>query len=107
MRIPLNKLNLYLVKFPVISILIFFLFSGTAMYLHPGSENQTIYSKLVIALGQLFREDMKPEEEKMKSAKLQASVQARIAERAHNFTDEKTKAAFQNRIAAKKREEAG
>ena len=73
--------------------------------LHPGSENQTIYSKLVIALGQLFREDMKPEEEKMKSAKLQASVQARIAEQAHNFTDEKTKAAFQNRIAAKKREE--
>ena len=75
--------------------------------LHPGSENQTIYSKLVIALGQLFREDMKPEEEKMKSEKLQASVQTRIAERAHKFTDEKTKAAFQDRIAAKKREEDG
>ena len=75
--------------------------------LHPGSENQTVYSKLVIALDQFFREDTKPEEEKMKSVKLQASVQTRIAEQAHNFTDEKTKAAFQSRIAAKKREEEG
>lgn len=73
--------------------------------LHPGSENQVIYSKLIIALSQRFREDEKPDEEKLKSEKLQASVQARIAEQSHKFTDEKIKSAFQDRVAAKKREE--
>ena len=72
--------------------------------LHPGSENQAIYSKLLMALSQRFREDEKPEEDKMKSEKLQASVQARIAEESHKFTDEKIKSAFQDRVAAKKRE---
>ena len=72
--------------------------------LHPGSENQAIYSKLLMALSQRFREDEKPEEDKMKSEKLQASVQARIAEQSHKFTDEKIKSAFQDRVAAKKRE---
>ncbi len=73
--------------------------------LHPGSENQLIFSKLLIALSQRFREDEKPDEEKLKSEKLQASVQERISEQSHKFTDEKMKSAFQNRVAAKKRED--
>ncbi len=73
--------------------------------LHPGSENQVIFSKLLIALSQRFREDEKPDEEKLKSEKLQASVQERISEQSHKFTDEKMKSAFQNRVAAKKRED--
>ena len=73
--------------------------------LHPGSENQVIFSKLLIALSQHFREDEKPDEEKLKSEKLQASVQARISEQSHKFTDKKIKSAFQNRVEAKKRED--
>jgi len=73
--------------------------------LHPGSENQVIFSKLVIALRQLFREDEKPDEEKLKSEKLQASVQARISEQSDKFTDKKLKSAFQKRVEAKKRED--
>jgi hypothetical protein len=73
--------------------------------LHPGSENQLIFSKLVIALRQLFREDEKPDEEKLKSEKLQASVQARISEQSEKFTDKKLKSAFQKRVEAKKRED--
>ncbi len=73
--------------------------------LHPGSENQNTYSKLLIALSQRFREDEKPEEEKLKSEKLVASVQSRIAEQKHKFTDEKIRSAFQDRVAAKKRKE--
>jgi hypothetical protein len=73
--------------------------------LHPGSENQAIFSKLLMALSQRFREDEKPDEEKLKSEKLQASVQARISEQSHKFTDDKIKSAFQDRVAAKKRQE--
>ena len=73
--------------------------------LHPGSENQAVYSKLLIALSQRFREDEQPDEEKMKSEKLQASVQARISEQSHKFTDDKIKSAFQDRVAGKKRQE--
>ena len=73
--------------------------------LHPGSENQVIFSKLLIALSKHFREDEKPDEEKLKSEKLQASVQARISEQSHKFTDKKIKSAFQNRVEAKKRED--
>jgi ribosomal protein S12 len=73
--------------------------------LHPGSENQVIFSKLLIALRQLFREDEKPDEEKLKSEKLQASVQARISEQSGKFTDKKLKSAFQKRVEAKKRED--
>jgi hypothetical protein len=75
--------------------------------LHPGSENQNTFSKLLIALSQRFREDEKPEEEKLKSEKLVASVQNRIAEQQHKFTDDKIKSAFQDRVAAKKRKEDG
>ncbi len=75
--------------------------------LHPGSENQNTFSKLLIALSQRFREDEKPEDEKLKSEKLVASVQGRIAEQSHKFTDEKTKAAFQGRVSAKKRKDEG
>ena len=73
--------------------------------LHPGPENHNTYSKLLIALSQCFREDEKPEEEKVKSAKLRASVEKRIAERRHEFVDEKVRAAFSERIAARKRKE--
>jgi hypothetical protein len=64
-----------------------------------------MFSKLLIALSQHFREDEKPDEEKLKSEKLQASVQARISEQSHKFTDKKIKSAFQNRVEAKKRED--
>ena len=73
--------------------------------LHPGSENQAVFSKLLMALSQRFREDEKPDEEKLKSEKLQASVQARISEQSHKFTDDKIKSAFQDRVAAKKRQD--
>jgi len=73
--------------------------------LHPGPENHNTYSKLLIALSQCFREDEKPEEEKVKSAKLRASVEKRIAERRHEFVDEKVRAAFSERISARKRKE--
>jgi len=75
--------------------------------LHPGAENHNTYSKLHIAMSQRFREDEKPEEEKLKSEKLQASVQKRISEQKSKFVDEKVKAAFQKRVAAKKRKEEG
>ena len=58
-----------------------------------------------MALSQRFREDEKPDEEKLKSEKLQASVQARISEQSDKFTDDKIKSAFQDRVAAKKRQE--
>lgn len=73
--------------------------------LHPGAENHNTYSKLLIILSQRFREDEKPDEEKLKSAKLQASVSQRITERRGQFVDEKLKSAFQDRVAAKKRQE--
>ena len=75
--------------------------------LYPGAENHDTYSKLLIALSQHFREDEKPEEDKLKSEKLVASVQERMAEQKHKFVDEKVKSAFQNRVAAKKRKEEG
>ena len=75
--------------------------------LHPGSENQNTYSKLLIALSQHFREDEKPEEDKLKSEKLVASVQNRIAEQSHKFTDDKMKSAFKGRVEAKKRKDEG
>ena len=73
--------------------------------LYPGAENHNTYSKLLIALSQRFREDEKPEEDKLKSEKLVASVQKRVADQQHKFTDEKVRAAFQDRVAAKKRKE--
>lgn len=73
--------------------------------LHQGSENQVCYSKLVIALHRRSHEDEKPEDEKLKSEKLVASVQKRISEQRHEFVDEKVKAAFQDRVAARKRKE--
>jgi hypothetical protein len=75
--------------------------------LHPGAENHNTYSKLLIVLSQHFREDERPEEERVKSAKLRASVDQRIAEKRHTFVDEKIKSAFQERIAAAKRKEEG
>ena len=75
--------------------------------LHPGSENQVIYSKLLMALSQRYREDEKPEEDKLKSQKLQASVQTRIAEQSHKFTDEKLKSDFQDRVETAKKKEDG
>ena len=73
--------------------------------LHQGAENQNTYSKLLILLNQRFREDEKPEEDKLKSATLKASVDKRIAERKSKFTDEKLKSAFKDRVSAKKRKE--
>jgi len=75
--------------------------------LHQGSENQNTYSKLLILLNQRFREDEKPEEDKLKSEKLQASVEKRIADRRSAFTDDKVKSAFTDRVSAKKRKEEG
>ena len=75
--------------------------------LHPGAENHNAYSKLLITLSQQHREDEKPEEDKLKSEKLQASVKARISEQKGKFTDEKVKSAFQDRAEAKKRKEEG
>ena len=75
--------------------------------LHQGSENQNTFSKLLILLNQRFREDEKPEEDKLKSEKLKASVDARIADRKGAFKDEKVQAAFKERAAAKKRKEEG
>ncbi|MEW6752285.1 MAG: hypothetical protein AB1505_15080 [Candidatus Latescibacterota bacterium] len=75
--------------------------------LHQGSGNQICYSKLMIALGRRFHEDEKPEDEKLKSGKLVASVQQRVSEMRHEYVDEKVKAAFQERVAAKKRQDEG
>ena len=75
--------------------------------LHPGPENHNAYSKLLIAMSKQFREDEKPDEEKVKSEKLQASVQKRVAEQKHKFVDDKIKSQFQDRVAAKKRKEEG
>jgi len=75
--------------------------------LHQGPENQTTFSKLLILLNQRFREDEKPEEDKLKSEKLKASVDKRISERRGAFVDEKVKSQFQERVSAKKRKEEG
>jgi hypothetical protein len=75
--------------------------------LHPGAENHNTYSKLLIILSQRFREDERPEEEKVKSGKLKASVDQRIAEQRHKFVDDKVKAAFQDRVTAAKRKDEG
>ena len=53
--------------------------------LHQGSENQNTFSKLLIQLNQRFREDEKPDEEKLKSETLKASVDKRIADRKGTF----------------------
>tara|TARA_B100000686_G_C16778972_1_gene970463 strand:+ start:237 stop:1625 length:1389 start_codon:yes stop_codon:yes gene_type:complete len=75
--------------------------------LHQGSENQVTFSKLLILINQRFREDEKPDEEKLKSAKLQASVEKRISEQKWKFTDDKVASAFKERAAAKKRRDEG
>lgn len=75
--------------------------------LHQGPENQTTFSKLLILLNQRFREDEKPEEDKLKSEKLKASVDKRVQERKGAFVNEKVKAQFQERVSAKKRKEDG
>ena len=75
--------------------------------LHQGSENQNTFSKLLLLLNQRFREDEKPEEDKLKREKLRASVEKRIADRRSDFTDDKVKSAFQGRVSAKKRKEEG
>lgn len=75
--------------------------------LHQGSDNQVTFSKLLILLNQRFNEDEKPEEDKLKSEKLKASVDKRIADRKGTFTDEKVAAAFKDRAEAKKRKEGG
>ena len=75
--------------------------------LHAGAENHNTYGKLLIIVSKRFREDEKPDEEKLKSEKLQASVEKRIAERKHAFVDQKVKNAFQQRVAAKKRKDEG
>lgn len=75
--------------------------------LHQGSENQVTFSKLLILLNQRFNEDEKPDELKLKSEKLKASVDKRIADRKGAFTDEKVASAFKDRAAAKKRKEGG
>lgn len=75
--------------------------------LHQGPENHNTYSKMLIAISQRSRDDEKPEDEKLKSEKLQASVQKRIADQQHKFVDDKLKSAFQNRVSAKKRKEEG
>ena len=73
--------------------------------LYPGAENHNTYSKLLIVLNQRFREDKKPEEDKLKSEKVVASVQQRINEQKDKFVDEKVKLAFQERTAARKRQD--
>ncbi|MEE3234079.1 MAG: hypothetical protein VX294_07945 [Candidatus Latescibacterota bacterium] len=73
--------------------------------LHPGSQNQNTYSKLLIVVNQCFQEDEKSEEDKNKSEKLVSSVQHRIAEQQNKFTDEKLRNAFQERVVAKKRKD--
>ena len=75
--------------------------------LHQGAENQNTFSKLLILLNQRFREDEKPDEDKLKSATLQASVEKRISEQKGKFTDETVASAFKDRTAAKKRREEG
>jgi hypothetical protein len=75
--------------------------------LHQGSENQTTFSKLLILLSQRFNEDEKPEEDKLKSEKLKASVDSRINERKDHFTDEKLAGAFKDRAAKKRRKDEG
>ena len=76
--------------------------------LHTGAENHNVYSKLLITLSQRFREDEKPEEDKLKSEKLVALVPLRINQQKDKFTDEKVKAPFQKRSEARKiREEGG
>ena len=75
--------------------------------LHQGSENQVTFSKLLILINQRFREDEKPDEEKLKSAKLQASVEKRISEQKWKFTDDKVASAFKERAVAKKRRDEG
>ena len=75
--------------------------------LHQGAENQNTFSKLLILLNQRFREDEKPDEEKLKSETLKASVDKRISERKAHFTDDKVAAAFKDRVSAKKRKEEG
>ena len=75
--------------------------------LHQGSENQNTFSKLLIQLNQRFREDEKPDEEKLKSETLKASVDKRIAERKGAFKDEKLQSAFSERQSAKKRKDEG
>jgi len=73
--------------------------------LHPGSQNQNTYSKLLIVVNQCFQEDEKSDEHKKKSEKLVSSVQKRIAEQQNKFTDEKLRSAFQERVVAKKRKD--
>ena len=71
--------------------------------LYPGAENHNTYSKLLIVLNQRFREDKKPEEDKLKSEKVIASVQQQINEQKDKFVDKKVRAAFQERTAARKK----
>jgi hypothetical protein len=70
--------------------------------LHAGAENQNTFSKLLIILDKQNREDQRPEVEKVKSEKLKVSVEKRITERRHSFTDDKLKKAFKGRVVAKK-----
>ena len=75
--------------------------------LHPNAEDHNTYRKLMVAIGQRLKDDSRPEEEKNKIASVQASVAKRQSETKGQRVDENMRKAFQKRVEATKRKDAG
>jgi len=73
--------------------------------LHPNPEDHNTYRKLMVAIGQRLRDDSKPEDEKNKSASLQAAVAQRQLETKGQRVDENMRKAFQKRVETQKRKD--
>jgi len=73
--------------------------------LHPNAEDQNVYRKLMVAMGQRMKDDLRPEEEKNKLAGVQESIRQQREETKGKYVDENLKKQFAARREAKKRQE--
>ena len=75
--------------------------------LHPRSEDQNTYRKLMIAIGQRTTDDAKPENERARIASVASAMEARQREMHDKFVDDKTKQAFLKRQEVRKQKDMG
>ena len=75
--------------------------------LHPKSEDQNTYRKLMIAIGQRIKDDSKPENERAKIASVASAMEARQREMHDKHVDDKLKQAFQKRQEARRQKDMG
>lgn len=75
--------------------------------LHPKSEDQNTYRKLMIAIGQRIKDDSKPENERAKIASVASAMEQRQREMHDKHVDDKLKQAFMKRQEARRQKDMG